>query len=112
MEMKIYVDLIFVAAITIYIVDLSGFTQSWRSAIARWLKVPESALRPLPPFDCSKCMIWWTCIIYSICTGTFTLAILAYIALLSFLSIPLGQFFIFIYESLSWIFNKLMTWYE
>lgn len=106
--MKTYIDLLLVAAITIYIVDLSGFTQSWRDALARWLKVSEQQLRPLPPFDCSKCMVWWTCIIYSICTGTFSLAVLAYIALLSFLSIPLGQLFLFINESLSWLIDKMM----
>ena len=43
--MGIYIDLLMVALITIYIVDISGFTQSWRDALARWLKV--STLKPL-----------------------------------------------------------------
>lgn len=110
--MKTYIDLLLVAAITIYIVDLSGFTEAWRSAIARCLHVSESSLRPLPPFDCGKCATWWVCIIYSLCTGTFSLVILAYIALLSFLSIPIGQFFIFIRESLNWLVGKMIGWYE
>ena len=28
--MNIYIDLILVALVTIYIVDISGFTESWR----------------------------------------------------------------------------------
>lgn len=110
--MKTYIDLLLVAAITIYIVDLSGFTESWRTALARCLHVSESSLRPLPPFDCGKCAIWWVCIIYVLCNGTFSLVTLAYIALLSFLSIPLGQFFIFVREGLNWIINKMIGWYE
>ena len=110
--MRTYLDLLLVAAITIYIVDLSGFTESMRSAIARCIHVSESSLRPLPPFDCGKCATWWTCIIYSLCTETFSLIVLAYIALLSFLSIPLGQFFIFVREGLCWVINKMIGWYE
>ena len=107
--MIIYVDMLFVAAITIYIVDLSGFTQSWRAALAKWLKVRE--LKPLKPFDCGQCMTWWVCIIYSLCVGEFSLPILAYTALLSFLSLPIGQLFIFIKESMLQAINKLMQLY-
>ena len=105
-----YIELLFVAAITIYIVDLSGFTESWRSALTRMLKAKD--LKPIRPFDCSLCMTWWVCIIYSICTGSLSLPVLAYIALLSFLSIPLGQLFIFIREGMTFLINKMMMWYE
>ena len=110
--MNTYINLLLVAAITIYIVDLSGFTESWRGMVARWLNLSESALRPLPPFDCGQCMTWWVCIIYSLCTDSFSLVILAHIALLSFLSIPIGQFFIFIREGWSFIIRKLLEMYE
>ena len=59
---NIYIDLILVALVTIYIVDISGFTESWRTALARSLKISESAMRPLKPFDCGKCMTWWVCL--------------------------------------------------
>ena len=108
--MKTYIDLLLIAAITIYIVDLSGFTEAWRSALTRVLKAKE--LKPIRPFDCSLCMTWWVCIIFSICTGTFSLPVLAYIAFLSFLSLPLGQLLIFIREGLMYILNKAMTWYD
>ena len=107
--MKTYIDLLLIAAITIYIVDLSGFTESWRSALARILKAKE--LKPMKPLDCGQCMIWWVCIIYAILTGSFSLPVLAYIAALSFLSIPIGQILIFIRESICAVIRKI-AWYE
>lgn len=102
----IYIDLILVAVVTIYIVDISGFTESWRSALARTLKI--SAMRPLPPFDCGTCMTWWVCLIYAICVGQFTLCAVAESAALSLLSIPIGQAMIFIREWITWVINRLM----
>lgn len=87
--MKIYLDLLLLAALTIYVVDVSGFTQSWRSLIAGWLKVKE--LRPLSPFDCGQCMTWWVCAIYAVCAKCATLPVLTYCAALSLLSVPIGQ---------------------
>lgn len=108
--MKTYIDLLLLAAITIYIVDLSGFTEAWRTALARKLKAKD--LKPIRPFDCGQCMTWWVGIIYSIIAGTFSLPVIAYIAALSFISLPLGQLFIFIREGFSFLLNKMMRWYE
>ena len=104
--MTIYIELMMVALVTIYIVDISGFTESWRDALAGMLKI--SALRPLKPFDCGKCMTWWVCLIYALCTGHFSLWTIAFSALLSHLSIPIGTFLIFIREGLNRIINLLM----
>lgn len=108
--MTIYIDLVLIAAITIYIVDLSGFTESWRSALTRMLKARE--LKAIKPFDCGQCMTWWVCIIYALCSESFSLPVLAYIAALSFLSIPIGQICIFIREGMTFLLNKMMQWYE
>lgn len=102
----IYIELLMVALVTIYIVDISGFTDSWRSALARFLKV--NSLKPLPPFDCGKCMTWWACLIYAICTGHISLWTVAFSALLSHLSVQIGQGLIFIREWITWITNRLM----
>lgn len=106
--MSIYTDLLLVAAVTIYIVDLSGFTDAWRGALARMMHIPESNLRPIKPFDCSLCMTWWVCLIYALIEGQLTLPVIAYSALLSFLSVPIGQAMIFIREWASWLIDKLM----
>ena len=103
---SIYIELILVALVTIYIVDISGFTESWRDALARMLHV--SRLRSLKPFDCGKCMTWWVCLIYPMFTGDFSLGTIAFAALLSHLSNPIGMGLIFIREWITWIFDKLM----
>ena len=106
--MSIYLQLLLVAAVTIYIVDLSGFTDSWRSALARMMHINETNLRPLKPFDCSLCMTWWVCLIYALIEGQLSLPVIAYSALLSFLSLPIGQALLFIREWALWLIDKLM----
>lgn len=83
-----YLDLLYLTLIVVYIVDLSGFTESWKEALSKFLggRVPR-----LKPFDCSLCMSWWSGIVYTLCTGTFSLGSLAYIAMLSLLTIPMVQ---------------------
>lgn len=106
--MKETIDgVVLVALITIYIVDVSGFTQSWRGALAKALGMNEPALRPLPPFDCGKCATWWATIIYALATGAFSLPIIGMCAMLSLLSVPIGQLMIFIREGLNALVGKL-----
>ena len=104
--MGIYIDLILVALITIYIVDISGFTDSWRNALSRWLNLEQ--MKPLPPFDCSLCMTWWVCLVYALCVGQISLGTIAFSALLSHLSNPISSALIFIREWMTWLVNKLI----
>lgn len=104
--MRIYIDIILVALLAVYIVDVSGFTETWRAWLADALGVKR--LRPLPPFDCGKCATWWACVIYAAVSGRFCLGTLAVSALLSLLSIPLGQLMIFIREGLIALSNRLI----
>ena len=104
--MSIYIDLILVALVTIYIVDISGFTESWRGWCADILHI--SKMRSLPPFDCGKCMTWWVCLIYALCVGQISLETIAFAALLSLLSNPIGEMLIFTREWLTHIIDKLM----
>ena len=104
--MSVFIDLLLVASVTVYIVDLSGFTESWRNALARRLRIKN--LRPLPPFDCGKCATFWACIIYSAFNWGLTLPIVAFAALLSFMSVPVGNAMIFIREWILWFFDKLL----
>lgn len=103
--MTIYAQLPIVAAVVVYIVDVSGFTQSWRGLLARWLHVHEDALRPLKPFDCGLCMTWWTCLAYALAAGELSLLTVAESALLSHLSIPIGALLVFIREGLAHIID-------
>lgn len=106
--MSIYLQLLLLAVVVVYIVDLSGFTSSWRHALARRLGyADDTELRPLPPFDCGKCATWWVCLIYTIAAGHLSLQTLAACALLSMLSDTIGAVMLFIHELLGYIVDKL-----
>lgn len=101
--MSIYTDLLLLAVVVVYIVDLSGFTDSWRAGLARLLGV--KALRPLPPFDCGKCAVWWACIIYALAVRRFSLPVLAFSAVLSLCSVTISDLLIFINETINAVIN-------
>ena len=105
--MHAYIEIILAALVAIYVVDVSGFTDSWRAALARLLHVRE--LRPLPPFDCGKCAAFWTAIITASVLGEFSVTTVALAALLSLLSLPIGQAMIFIREGLAALIDRLWT---
>lgn len=104
--MKAIVELILVAMITIYVVDLSGFTDTWLKFMSAYKgrKITE-----LKPFSCSLCMVWWVCLAYLVITSQLTLSLVAFTALLSFLSIPMGQILVMLREVMLHIINKLMS---
>lgn len=105
--MNTYLQMTLAALVAIYIVDVSGFTDAWRGALARLLHVRD--LRPLPPFDCGKCASFWTAVITAAVLRDFTLAAVAFAALLSLLSLPAGQLMLFIREGLCALINRLWT---
>ena len=47
--MRCVIDILLLAAIIVFIVDLSGFTQSWKKWLGKWLGVQ---IGDVPPFDC------------------------------------------------------------
>ena len=103
--MKAIIDIILVALVTIYIVDLSGFTETLLKVISAYKgrKITE-----LKPFSCSMCMVWWVCLIYAVIVGNLTIPVVALIALLSLLSVPFGQLLILIREAFLKVITKLM----
>lgn len=109
--MSIYLQLLLVAAIVVYVVDLSGFTDFWLKALSRFTtKHGYPAVKELRPFSCSLCMVWWIGIIYALIRNNFTLPVLAYIAGLSFLSITIRELFIFIRETLTNAIANFNRW--
>lgn len=103
--MNIYLQQLILAAALTYCVDVSGFTESWRGALARWLHVEE--LRPLPPFDCGKCATFWGCILWAVIQGQFSLLTFASAAGYSLLSKSLRELMIFISEAVSALFDLI-----
>lgn len=84
--MNLYLELLLLACVIVYVVDLSGFTQSWRGALEKALGIKSpNRLRALPPLDCSKCLVWWGTLAWlAFVRHEFTLLNVAYCSALSF----------------------------
>lgn len=99
-----FIEYLLIAAIVVYIVDLSGFTQSWKGLISAKF---GGRCKVGKPFDCSLCMTWWVCLTIAICRGEFTLPIVAYIAALSLFADVLGQIIMIIKEAVKMVLRHL-----
>ena len=104
-DMTVYIDLLMVAVITIYIVDLSGFTDTWLKALSAYKGRKISQFKP---FSCSLCMVWWVCLIFLLVSRKCSLPMVAFSALLSLLSVPIGQLLMLIREAILKAINLLM----
>lgn len=84
----VLIDLLLIACIVVFIVDISGFVDSVKSGIKYVLtkgKISNSNYR-IKPFDCSLCMTFWTGLIYLYITKNFTIEYIAYVTLLAAIS--------------------------
>ena len=98
--MGVYAEMLAAAAVAVYVVDVSGFTDAWRGALAGLLGIPERRLRPLPPFDCGKCAAFWTYIVLALCRGEFSVGAVAFAALMSWAAPVLSELMLALRELL------------
>ena len=91
--MNIYLQLLLLAAIVVYVVDLSGFSQTVLDIASR---VKGRRISSLKPLTCSLCMTWWCGLAWAWLQGALSLQVVAYIAGLSFFSLTLYELLIFI----------------
>ena len=101
-------DLLLLACIIVFIIDLSGFIPEISERIWKILykNVKYVDWIITKPFSCSLCMFFWIGIIYLIFTG-FSLYMLAYVALLAFLTPVIKDVLLYVRELLIYITNKL-----
>lgn len=105
--MTTYTDIALLSLVVVYVVDVSGFTESWRSLVAKWLKIPAERLRPLPPFDCSTCAVWWSGLILAAAQSQLNFGTLAMAAGCSLLAMPVGILLNALRDLLSGLASKL-----
>ena len=84
-----------IAVSVVYVVEVSGFTESWRAALAKLLKV-------------ERCAVFWCCLVWSLCTVGLRLLPVAFCCLLSLLAVPFGRILIFIREGLTALVDRLI----
>lgn len=80
----ILIDLLLITTILVFIIDLSGFTQSIQTILKKWLKTNKDIV--IKPFMCSLCMTFWIGIIYALIMHSLSIPILAFITLLAFMT--------------------------
>lgn len=99
-----YLNILLLAIIVVFVVDISGIIDTCKDYLGKWLNIKVGRLRPL---DCSLCMTFWVCLIYAICVGAFSISMLAYIALLSFLSMRIADLMRLADDLLCALINKI-----
>lgn len=82
--MDIIINLILIQIIVVNIVDVSGFVDTVKNALKKWLRIKGEIT--IKPFDCSYCLNWWIGMIYLVCVGELTLYYIPFVLLLSMLT--------------------------
>lgn len=83
-----YLDVLLLSLIVCFIIDISGFMDSVKHMIWKWLFGNKREYRefPLKPFDCSLCMTFWVGLIWCFGTAHFQLYHILFVCLMSMLS--------------------------
>lgn len=101
-------DYFLYTAIVVYIVDLSGFTETLLEILSRYKGQRVTSFKP---FTCSLCLSWWVLLVWSFVTGV-TIEKIALSALCSFMSYPICQILQLIQELIIAIIKRLYTWID
>lgn len=103
-------DILLIAVVTVCIVDISGFTDSWKSAFKRLVTRGRMSdpYYTLKPFDCSLCMSFWSGLVYLWVTHSFTLWMVTFLLLISVMTPVIKDFIILIRETLIKIIRLLL----
>ena len=103
-------DILLIAVVTVCIVDISGFTDSWKSAFKRLVTRGRMSdpYYSLKPFDCSLCMSFWSGLVYLWVTHSFTLWMVTFLLLVSVMTPVIKDFIILIRETLIKIIRLLL----
>lgn len=97
-------NLFLLMVIIVFIIDLSGVITEVENKLSKWLKVKSHIPKP---WSCSLCLTWWVGLTYLIITSTFTIPMITYVALLSFMTNPMYNILLFIRDLLNHIVDLL-----
>lgn len=106
----IITEILLLAAIVVFVVDLSGFTESWRRPLSDWMhRKTGYTINHFPPFDCSLCLTFWVGLIWLAVRGAFTLPNVAFVCLAAYLTIPIGTTLTALRDLLLAVVNWIIT---
>ena len=104
------INLFLLTCIIVFIIDLSGFVDEMvKRLYYKYIKVGDyhTLIPKLKPLTCSLCLSFWAGIIYLLITSQFTILMIGYVCLLSFLSPIIGDILIMIKDVLNKIINLI-----
>lgn len=102
------INLFILTCIIVFIIDLSGFIDEMvKRLYYKYIKVGDyhTLIPKLKPLTCSLCLSFWAGIIYLLITSQFTVLMVGYVCLLSFLTPIIGDILIMIKDVLNKIIN-------
>lgn len=109
--MKTYFDILMIAGIYVFGIDIARFWNALASGI-KWALTNGKLHTPfqLKPFSCSLCMTFWTGLVYLAVTGALSIGNVAYVCLVAMLTPRLYDLLLAIDSLLANIFNKINSW--
>lgn len=103
-------EILLISALVVFVVDLSGFTESWRRPLSDWLhRKTGYMIKHFPPFDCSLCLTLWAGLIWLAIRNAFTLPNVAFVCLAAYLTIPIGTTLTALRDLLLAVVNWIIT---
>lgn len=103
-----YTDILLIAAIYVFALDISGFWQALSAGIKKALT--HGAMHTpfeLKPFSCSLCMTFWTGLVYLVATAHLTIGNLAYVCLVAMLTPRIKDLLLVADNLLAALFNLI-----
>lgn len=106
--MNLYIDILLIAFVYVFGLDVCGFWDEISAALKRWL-THGAAHSPfqLKPFSCSLCMTFWTGLAYLLLTHSMTIAHVAYVCLVAMLTPRIKDLLLVADGLLAALFNKI-----
>ena len=106
--MKIYFDIVMIATIYVFGLDISGFWREVSCRIRRW--ATKGAVQTpfgLKPFSCSLCMTFWTGIIYLLIMHAVTIGNVCFVCVVAMLTPRIKDVLLVVDGLLARLFDKL-----
>ena len=103
-------ETLLLATIIVFVVDLSGCTDSWRRPLSEWMRRKTGyTIKHFPPFDCSLCLTFWAGLLWLAVRSAFTLPNVAFVCLAAYLTIPIGTTLTALRDLLLAVLNCIIT---
>lgn len=110
MNSVIIANLLFIALISTFIIDISGVVDSFKSGLSYIMtkgKIKSSDYR-LKPFDCSLCITFWTSILYLYLIDELSLLYLATVCIICSLIEVIRQSLLLVGEILMTVIKAIL----